>query len=122
MKAFSRAALLVLFVGVAACGSEDSKDPASEPGGEAGAAAEPAGDDCHDGCVATLAALCINGPADQATCERDCRSLSLGKCGGEYDLLLSCARGRAVTCSAQGLPIVSECSDEQAAFVACLNG
>jgi hypothetical protein len=125
MKAMSRAALLASCLVVVACGNDDSNGAPADTSGEGGAAGAPAdsaGDDCHDGCVATLAAACDNGPADAPTCESDCRSLSLGKCAAQYETLLSCARGKAVECSAQGLPIVPECSDEQAAFVACLSG
>lgn len=77
-------------------------------------------DACHEGCLATLAAACSNGPADQATCESDCHALAVGKCGAKYATLQTCAKDKAVACDAQGLPSVADCADEQSAFVACL--
>ena len=78
-------------------------------------------DACHDGCVATLAAACDNGPATQAECESDCQLLESGSCASEYAALQSCAEGKSISCNAQGLPTVSACSNETAAFVGCLN-
>jgi hypothetical protein len=54
-------------------------------------------------------------------CLEDCEALSSGACGSEYAALQSCAEGEAITCSAAGIPVVEACSDEQAAFIACLN-
>lgn len=123
--------------------SSDSKEPGpadvtagaggdgSEPatgngnGGSAGDPGSSLGDACQEGCVATLAADCSNGPADQASCENTCHTLAAGKCGGEYVTFQSCAEGKAVTCGTgtlNGLPVVEACSDEQAAFIACING
>ena len=116
---------------ICGCGSDDAKSGSPPTTGDGGAASmigtggEPAvtpGDVCHEGCLSTLAAACSNGPADQATCESDCRDLEAGKCGAEYATFQTCAKGKAITCSAQGLPSVAACSDEQTAFVACLNG
>jgi hypothetical protein len=116
-----------------ACGSADkgSGTPAASGAGGDGSGTTTPGaggdqtgmtaDACHDGCVETLAAKCSNGPTDQASCESTCHSLESGKCGGEYATFQGCAGGKALTCSAQGLPIVEACSDQQAAFVACLN-
>lgn len=94
-------------------------EPSSEGG--AGGEATAGSDDCERGCAATLAADCDNGPASEEQCETDCRALIMGSCGGEYRSLQTCARGREVSCSAAGLPVVTECSDEQGAFVQCLN-
>jgi hypothetical protein len=117
--------------------SSDSKGPAAADAtagaggdratvnGNGGEPATASGDACHDGCVATLAAACSNGPTDQASCESTCHSLATGKCGGEYVTFQSCAEGKAVSCGSgalEGLPVVTECSDEQAAFIACING
>ncbi|MES1186518.1 MAG: hypothetical protein ABUL60_22085 [Myxococcales bacterium] len=118
-------------------GCSDSKGPAvaaatagadgegAASNGNGGEPATASDDACHDGCVATIAAACSNGPTDQASCESTCHSLATGKCGGEYVTLQSCAEGKAVTCGSgalEGLPVVTECSDEQAAFIACING
>lgn len=93
-----------------------SSDPTPGSAGQA-----TTSDECHDGCIETLAAACDNGPSDQATCESDCHALETGKCGSEYQTLQTCAKGEAISCSAQGLPTVAACSDEQTAFVACLS-
>lgn len=119
---------------MAAC-SSDSNDPESPAnaagaggdgtlatGGNGGETGALPGDTCHAGCMATLAADCSRGPADQAGCEADCHELEAGKCGREYVSLQNCSEGQAISCGARGLPTVSACSDEQAAVVACLNG
>jgi hypothetical protein len=46
--------------------------------------------------------------------------LEAGSCGGEYATFQACAEGNPITCTAQGQPMVEACSDEQAAFIACL--
>jgi hypothetical protein len=133
--AFSGVLVLACVLAACAC-SSDSKDsgtPVAAAGsggdgaeisnggaGGVGDATNP-GDACHSGCVATLAAACSNGPTDQASCESSCHELETGKCGGEYATFQSCAEGKAITCGAQGMPVVAACSDEQAAFIACLN-
>jgi hypothetical protein len=136
MKWFAPTGFVILGLLLAACSDSKCKcgnwgeaGGASAEGGASnpdsnGTAGETAAvpDACHDGCVETLAANCDNGPADQATCESDCHKLEAGKCGAEYATLQTCAKGKALTCSAQGLPSVADCSDEQTAFVACLNG
>ena len=77
---------------------------------------------CDRGCAATLEADCPNGPADHAECVEDCEALSAGACGTEYAALQSCAEGETITCSSgSGIPVVEACSDEQQAFIACLN-
>src|SRR6185436_4208574 len=118
----------VLSFAVCGCSGDDKSDPAAAGGdgtanmnGDAGSPTTT-GDPCHTGCIDTVAANCSNGPADVASCENTCNALSAGTCGGEYATFQSCAEGEAITCSAQGLPIVAACSDEQAAFVACING
>lgn len=114
---------LVCACALGACGGDDDSSPAPSheaDGGAGGEAALPQPDDCRDGCALTLTASCDNGPSSQATCERDCRMLAAGACGGEYQALQVCARSKAVECSAQGQPIVPDCSDLQAAFLACL--
>lgn len=125
--------LLALSTVLTACGSSDKspKDSSmsSADGGSASdttdaSAGQPGtsgGDLCHDGCVETLAAKCDNGPADQASCESTCHSLAAGACGAEYSTLQTCAEGKVISCSAQGLPTIAACADEQTAFVACLN-
>lgn len=125
---------------VAACGADSKDDGASGSAGngsadggsgantgEAGAAATPGeggssgeSDACQVGCVATLSADCSNGPATQATCVSDCHMLEAGACGGEYASFQACADGKPISCSAQGQPVVTACSDEQTAFIACL--
>ena len=116
---------------VAACSSSAGSgqtptdaDGGAESHGPTGAAGQPPSGSsaCIAGCTQTLAAQCKNGPVDQASCERDCQALQAGKCGADYAKLQSCAEGKQVACSAQGLPVVSACADEQAAFVACLSG
>jgi len=125
---------LTCLVAVGGCGGDDK--PARAPDAAAGAGGSTAdasngdggnapatpGDACQVGCQATLAAKCSNGPKDQASCESTCNALAAGTCGGEYATLQVCAEGQAITCSPQGQPIVAACSDEQAAFVVCING
>jgi hypothetical protein len=112
---------------LAACSSDDDDSTAGTAGtagtsssGGGGEAADIS-DTCRAGCVATLAADCQNGPADQASCESDCHALETGKCGAQYATLQSCAEGKSLSC-AQGYPIVPACADQQAAVVACLSG
>jgi hypothetical protein len=76
---------------------------------------------CQQGCVATVAAHCSNGPATQASCESQCKALASGSCGTEYHALQSCAVGKTISCSAEGLPSIPGCATQQNAFVACLN-
>ncbi len=106
------------------CGPSPSDGGASNPdlSGSAGETTAAPPDACHDGCVDTLAANCDNGPADQGTCESNCHDLEASKCGAEYATLQTCAKGKPLTCSAEGLPSIAACSDEQTAFVACLTG
>jgi len=96
----------------------DGGSTASTDGGTPGTTP---GDACDEGCVLTLAADCSNGPASQASCVSSCHALEAGSCGGQYATFQACAEGNPITCSAQGQPIVAACSDEQAAFVACLS-
>ena len=130
MKWFAPTGLVIACLLLSACsdskckcfdGPSEGGASNSDAGGTAGEAATLP-DACHAGCVETLAANCDNGPADQASCESDCHDLEAGKCGAEYATLQTCAEGKAITCSAQGLPSVADCSDEQTAFVACLSG
>jgi hypothetical protein len=123
----------------AACGSDSKDEPsasAGKGGGDGGSGANTAaggapntsggggtpgaGDACEVGCTATLAADCSNGPATHAKCVSDCHMLEAGSCGGEYATFQACAEGNPITCTAQGQPVVEACSDEQAAFIACL--
>jgi len=123
--------LLLVCVALAAaigCSSKDEAGPAPAAGGAGmgddivnGSAGAPAENDaCHDGCVATLAAACEHGPADQLTCEEDCRGLATGACSTEYRALQRCAKGQSISCAA-GYPVVAACATEQATFVACEN-
>lgn len=97
--------VVMAFVGLAAgCSSDDSSGPPS----------------CADGCAATLAAKCANGPADQATCESDCNTQSSGKCGTQFKAVRSCAAGKPLSCDADGNVTISGCDKEQQAFIACI--
>lgn len=132
-RALGRVLALASALLVAACNSNsnDPESPANAAGvggdgtlatdGNGGETGALPGDTCHEGCIATVAADCSRGPADQLSCEADCHELEAGKCGREYVSLQKCSEAQAISCSAQGLPTVSACSDEQAAFVACLN-
>jgi hypothetical protein len=114
---------------VIGCGSDDKSEPVAGAGGDdpanvngdGGSPTFTVDDPCHLGCIDTIAAACSNGPADLASCDNQCNALSAGSCGGEYATFQTCAKGKAITCSAQGQPMVEECSDQQAAFVACIN-
>jgi hypothetical protein len=92
-----------------ACGGDDD-EPKEAPGGSV----------CERGCVATLAAMCPNSPADQASCVSTCEMLSSGPCMVEYGAFQTCAEGKPITCSSLGIPVVEACSTEQDAFIACL--
>ena len=97
----------------AACGDDDdAKGGTSGTGG--------GGSVCEEGCVATLAADCPNGPADQASCVSQCEALRTGSCATEYAAFQTCAEGKPITCGSNGIPVVEECSTEQNAFIACL--
>ena len=98
----------VLFLVTVACGGDD--DPKDETGGPSV---------CERGCVATLAAMCPVGPADQRSCVSTCQELSNGDCKTEYAALQTCADGKPITCGSSGIPVVEACSAEQAAFIAC---
>jgi hypothetical protein len=67
-----------------------------------------------------LAADCDNGPASQQQCVEDCQMLEQGPCASEYDALQDCAEGEAITCSAQGIPVIEACAAEQGALIDCL--
>lgn len=94
-----------------ACGDVDSGD------GDGDGDSDP----CVTGCELTITAACSMGPADQAACETDCQSLREGTCGTEYEALLTCGDGEAVTCDAVGFPTVEACPSEETAFRDCLN-
>jgi hypothetical protein len=79
------------------------------------------GSRCEQGCVATLAADCDNGPPTQQQCVADCEMLEAGPCGTEYAALQACAEGETITCNGMGIPVIEACSNEQTAFVSCLN-
>jgi hypothetical protein len=112
--------IALLLLSALGCGDDDG-------GGDAGVRSDGGGADatasvCARGCVATIAAACTNGPATQAICEADCEMLRTGMCATEYEALLSCGEGNAVTCGADGRPAVAACGIEQSAFVMCLGG
>jgi hypothetical protein len=123
----------MLVVGLVLCSgcSDDGDDDSGAGGGgssggatgsNGGGGAGGAGADvCERGCVVTLAASCDNGPTSQGQCVNDCQTLMSGSCGTQYRALQACADGQAITCSAQGLPVVQACATEQDSFVACLN-
>lgn len=77
---------------------------------------------CERGCVATLAAKCPNGPKTQPQCIDDCKRLAMGPCAEPYETFRTCSDGKTLSCNAMGIPIVDECSKQQEAFFACLNG
>lgn len=136
--AFGGVVVFACVLGLSACSSDNSKnsgssgaaagaggDAAAAPNGNGGEPATTPADACQVGCAATLAAECSKGPTDQASCESTCHALEAGKCGAEYATFQSCAEGEAVTCGTgalDGIPVVSACSDEQTAFIACING
>lgn len=101
--------------GAASGGAAAGESTSAGGGGSTGASP------CEQGCEATLAADCSNGPATHAKCVEDCEALSDGPCAVEYGALQACADGETVTCGASGIPVVEACPDEQAAFIACLN-
>jgi hypothetical protein len=76
---------------------------------------------CDTGCTLTIAAQCPHGPDTQEACVSTCEGLSTGACGAEYAAFQTCADGKPISCNADGIPAVAACSDEQAAFIACLN-
>ena len=113
--------LLACALGGFACGGDDDDASGGAAGsGNAGGSGNTA-DQCHDGCVATLAADCDNGPATQTQCESDCKGFVSSACASEYTALQTCAEGKAITCNSAGLPTITGCSSQTAAFVSCLN-
>ncbi len=130
-KAFSLVVCAGLGLGLG-CGGDDSNtggsggstatgDGSAGGFGGSGGGNPSVGGICEQGCVATLAADCANGPSSQSTCVNDCQSLMNGSCGALYRALQTCAEGKAITCSAQGQPVILACATEQDAFVSCLN-
>ena len=105
--------------GGAGSGGTGSGGTTQGTGGTAGSGGAAA--ICDSGCVATIAANCPNGPTDQAGCVNTCVTLGAGSCGTEYAAFQSCAVGKPISCNSDGIPAVAACSDEQAAFIACLN-
>jgi len=117
------------------CGGDDDDDGSPASGGAGGGSASggsagtsnsggSGGTDaslCEEGCVATMAAACSNGPPDQAQCEADCEAMRNGPCATEYQALQTCAEGQPITCDANGFPVIEACSTEYATFVACLS-
>jgi hypothetical protein len=112
MRAFIALGTGVLLSVTVACGGDDESDGS---GGTGGGAA------CDQGCEDTIAADCPNGPPDQATCVSQCKALASGTCKTEYAAFQACAEGKPITCGSNGIPVVEECSAEQAAFIACLS-
>ena len=100
-------ALLAASTGVG-CGDDD------DDGGAASA------DRCHDGCVATIAAMCPISPDSQESCESDCRGFESGSCATEYEAFQDCAEGKVISCSALGIPTVVGCESQQNAFIGCM--
>lgn len=96
-----------LTLSVAGCGDDDDGGGGS-------------GDRCHDGCVATIAAMCPISPDSQESCESDCRGFESGSCATEYKAFQDCAEGKAITCNTIGIPTVAGCDNQQAAFIACM--
>lgn len=75
---------------------------------------------CRDGCVATVAAGCENGP-DQKTCESSCKTFETGSCATQFNALRGCYEGKTITCSTSGTPTAVGCADQELAFVSCLS-
>jgi len=118
MRALRDLVVLFSLTLLAACGDDDDGDTGSANN----AGSTGTGDSrCERGCVATLAADCPNGPDTQQQCVADCEALESGDCGAEYAALQACAEGEAISCSAQGIPVVAACSAEQTVFIDCLN-
>ncbi len=113
--------MLSIWIAVACSSTESSVNTASGGSGGTAGATSGANDLCQNGCVATLAANCSNGPSDPATCEADCAALLAGTCATQYRTLQTCAVGKAVTCGSTGIPVIAACAAEQTAFIACLN-
>jgi hypothetical protein len=113
MRAFIAVLTGALLSVSVACGGDDDEDNGT--GGTGGGSAA-----CEQGCTDTIAADCPMGPPDQATCVSQCRALSSGACKAEYAEFQACAEGKTITCGSNGIPVVEECSAEQAAFIACL--
>ncbi len=99
-------------------GGSTSNAGGTDSAGGSGSTPDPI---CEAGCETTLAADCDLGPTTQEQCVQDCQELSSGACATEYAALQGCAEGEEITCSAQGIPIIEACADEQDAFIACLN-
>lgn len=78
------------------------------------------GDRCHDGCVATIAAMCPISPDSQESCESDCRGFESGSCASEYKAFQDCAEGKTITCNALGIPTIAGCESQQNAFIGCM--
>jgi hypothetical protein len=114
MRALTAVLAFGFLLVVSACGGDDDAKPAGS-GGTGG------GSVCERGCVATLAADCPQGPADQASCVSTCEMLSTGTCRVEYAAFQACADGKAITCGSNGIPVVEECAAEQSAFIDCLS-
>jgi hypothetical protein len=113
MRVFVAAFTGALLSVTAACGGDDD-DSKEGTGGTGGGSSL-----CERGCEATLAAMCPVSPPDQASCVSTCQALSTGACKTEYAAFQTCAEGKTITCGSTGIPVVEECSAEQAAFIAC---
>jgi hypothetical protein len=110
---------------LASCGGESKGAGDEDPEGRSPGGGDPGDDDdlaasCGEGCEATLAAQCSNGPDTQELCEEDCRRFATGPCKAEYGALSECAEGKTLTCSSIGLPSVPGCEAEQTEFALCL--
>lgn len=115
MRVFIALVTSALLFGTVACGGDDD---GGSPGTGGTGGSGGGGSVCERGCVATLAADCPQGPADQASCVSTCEMLSSGPCMTEYAAFQACAEGKPITCA--GIPVVEECSMEQDAFIDCL--
>jgi hypothetical protein len=97
-------------------GRERQPDASGSDGGSAGS-----GWSCERGCELALEADCPMGPPSQAQCVADCEQNLAGDCGAEYEALMRCAEGEAISCRDDGFLVIAACGTEQDAFIACAN-
>jgi hypothetical protein len=112
---------LLLSVAIVAlgCGGDDDAGSPSATGDGGGSAG--AGWSCESGCELALEADCAMGPPSQEQCVTDCEENLAGPCGTAYEALMRCAEGEDIACREDGFLVIPACSDEQGAFVDCLN-
>jgi hypothetical protein len=77
---------------------------------------------CESGCVLTLEAECLEGPASQQECVTDCNALRAGECSVEYEALLQCGDSSDVACDENDIPTVVDCAAQEGVFRDCIGG